>query len=160
MTLFVCLIIPGECKVRNLIFPPFSLLIHTHQDLHIQITVVPSSSVLEETKYLFECCDCQTQKGFISLSWNCLQRILLKILPANKSLSFEGKVDIWKSQKDLTYKEPSQTNKVTQRGPKQSLPPSPVDLNLRSLPETAVTRTRHTEAGIFAIYTIGYFFLC
>lgn len=39
--------------------------------------------------------------------WDCLQQILLKTLPPNISLSFEGEFDIWKLSKDLTYKEPS-----------------------------------------------------
>lgn len=41
--------------------------------------------------------------------FNCLQQILLKTLPANKSLSFEGELDIWKLAKDVTYKESSLT---------------------------------------------------
>lgn len=80
--------------------------------------------------------------------WDCLQQILLKTLPPNISLSFEGEFDIWKLSKDLTYKEPSVMYEVWVicLGPKQGVTPNPVGLHLRSLPGTAVTKTRHTKS--------------
>lgn len=103
----------------------------------------------------------QTQKSLTTpFFWNCLKQILLKILPASKSLSFEGKFEIWKLSRDLTHKEPNLAYKawVVRLDPKQSMTPGAVGFSVRSLPGRAVARTGHTKAGIFAIYTLGWFF--
>lgn len=93
------------------------------------------------------------------LCWNCLQQILSKILPANKSLSFEGKSDSWKLSRELTCKEPCLTYKVwvVRLCPKQSVTPSHVGLSVRCLSGRAVARTGHTTAGAVAVYTLGFF---
>lgn len=69
----------------------FSVLIETPELLR------HTCSLRRLNTYLNSVAVSQMQKGFTTpLSWNCLQRILLKILPANTSLFFVGEFEIWK----------------------------------------------------------------
>lgn len=87
-----CLIIQGEGKIGRLVFF-FSILIQIQQNLFIQITVVPFLvfSLRRLNAYPNAAAILRLRKVLqYPLFCDCFRRILLKILPANKSLSSEG----------------------------------------------------------------------
>ena len=76
----------------------------THQNLCTQISSCPlhNRSSRRLNSYLDTVVISQTQKRLYNTPvWNWLQQILLKTLPRNIFLSFEGEFNIWKLSKDL-----------------------------------------------------------
>lgn len=133
------------------LFSSFLILIQTHQNVYIQITAVPFIvfSLRRLKIYWNAVATAQTRKGFaLPLFWNCFQHILLKILPANKSLSFEGW--IWYLKITKRSLEPSLTHEVwvIRLTLKQSVTPCPVDVRRlpgRALPVSEAHLSRHPQ---------------
>ena len=156
-----CLTLQGECRVRSLVcffFFLLSILTQTYQHLMHSYHCCPF--IIAETKCLNAERIRQVQKGFTTpLFWNCLWQILWKILPANKSLSFEGKFDIWKLSRDSTNKEPRLKWKVwvVRPGPRQSGTASPVGLSSR---EGRRQDRAHQSRRLCHLYLRVFFPLC